>query len=197
MPMPCHHAPKEKRAGSVDRYGAPCTTSATIARARTVRSLLRPERAAVRRSRWVPDLLLQSDWRKDAPPHVAWTDIVMSRHDQMRQRELHRNGVCRAFQPELSRADNSRRPVSIQGLQNAKRAARGSGTLIGAVDDLPCPIPSMAEWGSSTKLFRPFQRASDTRRACLRSPFIPCWTTTHWPSLVTMEPVSGSRSKPS
>ena len=26
------------------------------------------------------------------------------------------------------------------------------------------------------------------RLACRRSPFMPCWTTTHWPSSVTMKP---------
>ena len=89
--------------------------------------------------------------------HVAWADIVMSRHDQMRQRELHRNGLCVVrFSPTRQGRQFARDPVWTQGLQNAKlTAARGLARRSVRLMISPCPIPSMAEWGSSTKLFKP------------------------------------------
>src|ERR1700730_3854280 len=73
--------------------------------------------------------------------HVAWADLVMGRHDQMRQRELHRNGLCDVrFSPARQGRQFARDPVRPHGVQNAKlTTARGSSTAIGEIDDLTKP----------------------------------------------------------
>ena len=91
---------------------------------------------------------------------VAWTDIVMSRHDQMRQRELHRNGLCVVrFSPTCQGRQFARDPVWTQGLQNAKlTVARGSGTLIGEIDDLTLPDLIDGGVGFLDKTFQAFRK---------------------------------------
>jgi len=79
--------------------------------------------------------------------HIACPDIVMGRHDQMRQRKLRRNGWCRSFNPARQSRQFARDPVRPQGVQNAKlTAARGPSTAIGEIDDLP-PLPCLESRG--------------------------------------------------
>ena len=92
--------------------------------------------------------------------HVAWADIVMSRHDQMRQRELHRSGMrVVRFSPTCQGRQFARDPVWTQGLQNAKlTAARCFSTLIGEIDDLTLPDSIDGGVGLLDKTFQAFRK---------------------------------------
>ena len=81
----------EERAGSVKRYRAPCTASATIAGAR--RSVHPcPEQEAVSEVVSSPIRCGRQIGVKARRQHVACADLVMGRHHQMRQRKLLRKG---------------------------------------------------------------------------------------------------------
>ena len=112
----------------------------------------------------------------------------MGRHNQMWQRKLRRNGWCRSFSPARQGRQFARDPVRPQGVQNAKlTAARGFSTAIGEIDDLSLPDSIKRGVGLFDKTFQAFGEPV-IQASLLRSPYIPCWTTTHWPSLVTMNP---------
>jgi hypothetical protein len=90
--------------------------------------------------------------------HVAWADIVMGRHDQMRKIELLWTGLCVVrFSPTRQGRQFARDPDWTQGLQNAKlTAARCFSTPIGEIDDLTLPDSIDGGVGLFDKTFQAF-----------------------------------------
>ena len=78
----------EKRAGSVNRQGAPCTTSATIASARTVRAPTPGTSSRSAKSRGPRSAAAASAPCRRRVDDVLGPDVVMLGHDQMRQQRL-------------------------------------------------------------------------------------------------------------
>ena len=101
--------------------------------------------------------------------HVAWANVVMGRHHQMRQRKLRRNGWCdRSFNPARQNLQFARDPVWTQGVQNAKlTAARSSSTAIGEIDDLTLH-------GSVTLPNRARNKSPGTSVSSCSDDFVPC-----------------------
>src|SRR6185312_1684878 len=92
------------------------------------------------------------------PPcdHIAASDIVVCRHDEMRQQRLVGEGFAccsrRVSTAEYSRAilsgpSEERRSSWVRREASARRSAR--------LTISPCPFPSIAACGSSTKLLNP------------------------------------------
>src|SRR5436189_5719564 len=87
-------------------------------------------------------------------------------------------------------------PIRAEGLKNIELGlARDCGAAIGQVDDLALLGAVYRRMRLFDKALQPLRKPM-MRRACRRSPLIPCCTTTQRPSSVTMKPCR-YRSNPS
>jgi hypothetical protein len=118
-----------------------------------------------------------------AHEHVARAHVVMRRHDEMRQHRL-RGAAAVRLPParELARDAVRARAMQQLELRAARRSARRSVRL--TISPWPGRRSRCAARRRSSSALR---RASDSA-APARSPFMPCCTTTHLPSSVTMKP---------
>ena len=129
---PCRPWAREKRAGSAKRQGAPWMTSATSASERTVRAPTPGTSSRSAKSTGRP--IRRGRQRAVQPPQhdVAGSDLVMRRHDQMRQQRL----VLRR-RWRFQRRDLAQDAVGAEIAQQVElTTARGLGPAVGEVDDL-------------------------------------------------------------